>query len=139
MTVFYSTIDRSIRRGTYDKNLEIRDYAATALSATTSSTPIELPLNKTKSYKICFSIAAHTDYEADTKTWTLTFEVCDTVAGSYATVATVAPVGTALEGEIPLTDAQVQAIKAGASFIRVTATKLSTPGDLTFGAWIVPN
>lgn len=136
---FYSTIADRRRRGTYDKETELRAYTATAISATTSSTGVSFPVRKTADYKVCYSIAAYTGYVSTTAEWNITVEVSDVVGGSYTQVGTtIKPVGTALEGEIPLTGDYVTGIDADSAFIRVTATKTGSPGNLTYGAWLAP-
>jgi len=136
---FYSTIADRRRRGTYDKEVELRAYTATAISATTSSTGIAFPVRKTADYKVCYSIGAYSSYSDGVNEWNITVEVSDAVGGSYTQVGTtISPVGTALEGEIPLTADYVAGIDADSAYIRVTATKTGSPGNLTYGAWLAP-
>ena len=136
---FYSTIADRRRRGTYDKEVELRAYTATAITATTSSTGIAFPVRKTAEYKVCYSIAAYSSYSVGVNEWNIKVEVSDLVGGTYTQVGTViAPLGTALEGEIPLTGDYVTGIDSDSAFIRVTATKTGSPGSLTYGAWLAP-
>jgi hypothetical protein len=142
MAKTFSTIaDRRVR-GTYDAALELRDYAAAALSATTSSTGIAFVSRKIEAFKVCLSFAAYTSYSAGSAEWTIDIEVAATVGGSYTKVATLLPAtfaGVAGETEFVIGGDEVADRLSTAEFIRVTATKTGSPGTLTFGAWIVPS
>lgn len=135
----FSTIaDRRVR-GTYDQALELRDYAATALSATGSSTGIAFASRKIEAFKVCFAIAAYNSYSAGSAEWTITVEVSATVGGSYTVIGTISPAlfaGAAGETEIVFGGDEVADKLSTAEFIRVTATKTGSPGTLTYGAWI---
>lgn len=136
---FFSTIADRRRRGTYDVNLELRDIADGAESATASETGIPFDCRKINEFKVCYVINAHTGYDAGTAEWNLTVEVSDVVGGSYTQVGpTISPVGAAVEGEIVISGAMVAAADADADWIRITATKTGSPGNITYGAWIVP-
>lgn len=135
---FYSTIADRRNRGPVDSNLVLRAYTAAALSATGSSTGVEFNPKANMAFKVAFSIAAYSGYSAGTALWAITVEVSDAIGGTYTQVGkTVSPVGTALETEIILSGVEGAAI-ANAAFIRVTATKTGSPGNLTYGAWLVP-
>lgn len=142
MAQTFSTIADRRARGTYDVELELRDYAAAALSATASSTGKAFASRKIEAFKVCLSFAAYTGYSAGSAQWTITVEVAATVGGSYTVIETLLPAtfaGAAGETEFVIGGDQVTDRLATAEFIRVTATKTGTPGDLTYGAWIVPS
>lgn len=141
MTHFFSTIADRRRRGTYDAELELRDYAAAAISATTAETGIKFAARKQEAFKVCISAAAYSGYSAGTAQWTITVEVSNALGGSYNVVATLSPAvaaGAAIETEIVLGGDQVADIDPDCTHIRVQATKTGSPGNLTYGAWIVP-
>lgn len=139
MTKSFSTIANRRTRGAYDKSLELRDYGAAALSATGSETGIQFYPRAQESFKVALSVAAHTGYSSGSAEWTITVEVSDVVGGTYTQVgSSFTPDGNAAEHEIPLSGALVESIDADADFIQVTATKTGSPGNLTYGAWIVP-
>lgn len=141
MRTFSTIADRRVR-GTYDAALELRDYAAAALSATGSSTGVAFPSRKFESFKVCLSLAAYTGYAAGTAQWTITVEVAATVGGTYTVIGTLLPAtfaGAAAETEFVFGGDEVADRLATAEFIRVTATKVGAAGNLTFGAWIVPS
>lgn len=141
MRTFSTIADRRVR-GTYDAALELRDYAAAALSATGSSTGVAFASRKIESFKVCLSLAAYTGYVATSAEWTITVEVAATVGGSYTVIGTLLPAtfaGAAAETEFVFGGDEVADRLATAEFIRVTATKTGAAGNLTFGAWIVPS
>lgn len=124
------------REPLFDKELELRAYDAAAINATTSETAIEVPLTKLMSYKAVVNVAAHSGYVADTAKWNLAIEVSDQPSSGFVTVGTVAPVGTAQQYEVAISGNQVESLKPGAKYARVTATKTGTPGTLTYGAFL---
>jgi len=153
---FRSTLPRannSTNTSQIDALTTLRDHAAAAISATTNGTPIEYPFNAEESVKVIINQAAYSSYAADqaayssyaagTVHWTLSLEVCDTVGGTYRQVASIAPTvaaGAALNGqEVFLSGEQINKTFANARFLRIVATKLSTAGNLVFGAYLVPS
>lgn len=138
---FFSTIGDRRQRGPVDSDLVLRAYSAAALSATGSSTGVALDSKANLGYKVALSIAAHSGYSAGSALWTITVEVSNTLGGTYNPVGrAVVPVGTALETEVTISplDAVGAAPSNDPNFIRVTATKTGSPGNLTYGAWVVP-
>jgi len=143
---FRSTLPRannSTNTSQIDALTTLRDHAAAAISATTNGTPIEYPFNAEESVKVIINQAAYSSYAAGTVHWTLSLEVCDTVGGTYRQVASIAPTvaaGAALNGqEVFLSGEQINKTFANARFLRIVATKLSTAGNLVFGAYLVPS
>jgi len=124
----------------FDKELELRDYAAAAISATTSGTAIELPeLTKQNEFSVLVNAAAYTGtFAAGTLQWGIAIEVSDQPSSGFVEVASVVPAGVAIEYKIPLSGDWVQQKKPGAKYARVTATKTGSPGNLTYGAFIAP-
>lgn len=138
-TPFKSTLERRALRGMFDNGTMLRDYSASALSATGSDTGIAFASTGFEAFKVVFSIAAYSSYSAGSAYWTITVEASTSLASGYSVVATVPnSAGAALETEVVLGGDQVNDIVAGATYLRVTATKTSTPGNLTYGAWLVP-
>ncbi|MEO1523253.1 MAG: hypothetical protein AAFU78_21105 [Cyanobacteria bacterium J06633_2] len=136
---FFSTIGDRRRRGTYDDNLVLRDIADGAESATASETGIAFDCRKIDQFKVCLAVDAYTGYDAGTAEWTLTVEVSDVVGGTYTQVGpSFIPVGAAIESEIVISGPMVEQVDADADWIRITATKTGSPGNITYGAWIVP-
>lgn len=145
-SAFKSTLPRannSTNTSQIDALTTLRDYTAAALSATTNGTPIEYPFNAEESVKVIINQAAYSSYSAGSVQWTISLQVCTTVGGTYREVASIAPTvaaGAALTGqEVFLSGEQINKVFAGARFLRIVATKLSTAGDLTFGAYLVPS
>jgi hypothetical protein len=140
---FFSTLPRPANTAQVDALTVLRDYTAAAASATTNGTPIEYPFTAEESVKVIINQAAYSSYSAGSVSWTLSLQVSDAVAGTYREVASIAPTvaaGAALNGqEVFLSGEQINKVVAGARFLRIVATKLSTAGDLTFGAYLVPS
>ncbi|NBV95432.1 MAG: hypothetical protein EBR90_01390 [Actinobacteria bacterium] len=143
---FKSTLPRannSTNTSQIDALTTLRDYTAAALSATTNGTPIEYPFTAEESVKVIINQAAYSSYSAGSVSWTLSLEVSDAVAGTYKQVASIAPTvaaGAALNGqEVFLSGEQINKTVPNARFLRIVATKLSTAGNLTFGAYLVPS
>lgn len=135
VNTFYSTMSDSTSRE-FDKLLELRDGSATAISATTAESAIAFPVRKTQEYKVCYNIGAYSSYSVGVNSWSVAIEVSDTSNGTYVPVATINPVGSAVTGEVPLTNVYVAGFLSTAEYIRVKATKTGSPGSLSYGAFI---
>jgi hypothetical protein len=140
---FKSTLPRRANTAQVDALTVLRDYTAAAASATTNGTPIEYPFTAEESVKVIINQAAYSGYSAGSVSWTLSLQVSNAVGGTYVEVASIAPTvaaGAALNGqEVFLSGEQINKVVAGARFLRIVATKLSTAGNLTFGAYLVPS
>ncbi|MBD2488998.1 hypothetical protein [Aulosira sp. FACHB-615] len=124
------------RRATiFDKALELRDYTAAAISATTAGTAISLQATKLKSYKCVVDVAAHTGFVATSAQWDITVEA-STDNSTFKPVGTVTPQGTQNRFDLPLSGEWVEDIVSGALYVRVKATKTGSPGNLTYGAFL---
>lgn len=122
----------------YDNALELRAYTASALSATGSSTGVAFDVSTFPSFEVIVNVAAHTGYSAGSAFWTITVEVSDTLGSGYVTVGSYTPDGTAKEARIAVDCLYGELLKSNAAYIRVTATKTSTAGNLTYGAYLNP-
>lgn len=120
----------------FDKELELYSYATAAVSATTNSTVKALEVRKLDDYEVIIDVAAHSGYSAGTAEWPITVSVSDTSGGTYTTIASFTPAGTAARRVIALSGAMVESIKSDAAYIKITATKTGSPGNLTFGAYL---
>lgn len=127
-----STIANRYRQN-YDNQTELRSYAAAALSATASSTGVALPISTLQKFKAIANFAAYTGYAAGTAEWVITLEASATLGSGYVAVETFIPVGAAVTHEWLLSSREILNKVANAAFMRVTATKTGTPGNLTFG------
>ena len=143
---FKSTLPRSANSSNtsqIDALTTLREYTAAALSATGNGTPIEYPLTAEESVKVIINQAAYSSYSAGSAEWTLSLQVSNAVAGTYVTVASILPAlaaGAASNGqEVFLSGEQINKAVAGARFLRIVATKTGSPGNLTFGAYLVPS
>lgn len=120
----------------YDNALELRARDAAALSATTSGTAIAFAARKQSDFEAVVDVAAHTGYTAGSALWTISIEVSDTSGGTYVSVGSIALTGVAKRFQIPLSGQWIAQLKSDAAFIRVTATKTGSPGNLSYGAFL---
>ena len=76
---------------------------------------------------------------AGTNFWTVTVEISDVVGGTYTPIVSTGELTAAKSQiELPISGLLVAYKDADAAFIRVTATKGGTIGNLSYGAYIVP-
>ena len=143
---FKSTLPRlnnSLNSAQIDALTTLRDYTAAALSATTNGTPIEYPFDSEESVKVIINQAAYSSYAAGTAEWVLSLQVSNAVAGTYVTVESILPAlaaGAASNGqEVFLSGELIRKAVANARFLRIVATKTGSPGNLTFGSFLVPS
>ncbi|MEH1777088.1 hypothetical protein [Nostoc sp.] len=122
----------------FDKSLELRDYAAVAISASTTETALTFPATKLKAYKAVVDVAAHTGYVATSAQWDITVEAALTSGGTYKTVGAFTATGVQNRFDVPLSGEWVDDIVADAAYIRVKAVKTGSPGNLTYGAFLAP-
>lgn len=123
----------------FDKALELRDYGAAALSATGSSTGIEFAVRDFDVAKVIIDHGPITGTLSADNFWVVTVEISNLVGGTYTPIATTYSL-TAVTSqiELPISGLLASYRDADAAFIRVTATKGGTIGNLTYGAFIVP-
>lgn len=141
MATFYATYKDARRRGTVDDLLVFRELTDAAISATTSTTGIEIYPTKIEAFKVCIAHLAYTGYSAGVAEWTIAVEVSASLGSGYEAVGTLLPAtfaGVAAETEIVLGGDQVYGSLSTAKYVRITATKTGSPGNLTFAAWVVP-
>lgn len=123
----------------FDKELELRDYGAAALSATGSSTGIEFAVRAFDVAKVVIDHAAITGTLSAENFWVITVEVSDLVGGTYTAIATTGNLtATASRIELPISGLLAAYKDADSAFIRVTATKGGTIGNLVYGAYVTP-
>jgi hypothetical protein len=121
---------------TFDKSLELYDPAAAAISATTNGTALFLDATKILDYDLVINPVAYTGFAAGTAQWAISIAASTTLGGTYNTVASIVLDGTAAQRFIALSGVMVGGVTAGAQYVRVTATKTGTPGNLQFGAFL---
>lgn len=123
----------------FDKNLELYDIATAAISATTNGTPLAIDATRVLDYDLAINPMAYTGYVAGTAQWSISIGAATTVGGTYNTVGSIVLDGTAAQRFIALSGAMINGVTPGAQFLRVTATKTGTPGNLQFGAFLTDN
>jgi hypothetical protein len=124
----------------FDKALELRDYGAAALSATGSETGVEFAVRDFDVAKVVIDHGPVTGtLTAGTNFWVITVAISDVVGGTYTTIATTGELTAAASRiELPISGLLAAYKDADAAFIRVTATKGGTIGNLTYGAFLTP-
>jgi hypothetical protein len=111
------------------------------VSATTSETGIKMAIatGKVYDFRAVITNAPYTGYVAGTAEWTATIEASDAVAGTYKLVSGSVPLdGKGGQAQILLTGLNIARIVPNASYLRVTATKIGTPGNAIYSAYLVP-
>ncbi len=127
-----------------DANLLLRDFTAgIAVSATTAETAISnINVAELCYYKAVVDVAAHTGYAAGTAQWTITIEA-SADNSNFFPVGTITPIGTANRFLLPLSGEWVEKNVPGATYpniiyVRAKATKIGSPGNLNYGAFLAP-
>lgn len=123
-----------------DANLELRDYTATALSATTNGTAIEVNPRKFNTYKALINFATYTSFTTGSARWSAKISVSDVSAGTYTDISQDVELNGDDGGqiELPLSGALATYLDSDSAFLRITFTKTGAPGNLTVGAFLVP-
>ncbi|SRR5579883_1349792 len=128
------------RRATqFDLNLQLRDQAATAVSATTAETAIAFPANKQLEFKAVINVTGYTGYVSPTAQWAVDVEFSADNVTFYQVGNSLVLTGVLSQLEIALSGGAVEAVIPNASYVRVKATKTGTPGDLSYGAFLAPD
>ncbi|MEM9947799.1 MAG: hypothetical protein AAF810_17315 [Cyanobacteria bacterium P01_D01_bin.36] len=124
----------------FDVELELRDYDATAASATASETGKAFEVRAIDTAKVVVHHAAIGGTVDESNYWSVGIEVSDLVGGTYTEIANSGPLpATAGQVEVPISGQQASVLDSDSAFIRVTATKTgTTAGNLTYGAYITP-
>lgn len=120
----------------FDKNLELRNIASTAISASTAETAIAFFADKYNFYKAVVYAPAYTGYAAGTAEWQVVIEVSTTIAGTYRQVGIAILPGVGGEIQIPLEGSYVEDILPGSTWIRTRAIKVGAPGNLAYGVYL---
>ena len=129
----------SRRDSPFDILLELRPYTAASLAATTSGIGIALTAYAHAEFSVVLGVLAQTGYVASTAQWTISVEASTVLASGYVAVSSVTLVGLTATRHIALSGDMINEVVPNARFLRVTATKLGTVGNLTYGAFISPD
>lgn len=130
-----STIANRVGR-IYDSLLSL--YAATlpAISATTQAVGLPFPATKSIEYECVINPLAYTGFVTGVTSWSIAIQAATSLGGTYTTVASIELNGTAAQRIISLAGIMIQSIVPEATHLRVVATKLGSPGNLQFGAFL---
>jgi hypothetical protein len=129
------------RQGSYyDALTLIRPITSAAISATTSETGIAFAVTKFEDAYLVLQVQAISSFVAGTATWSFAVEVSPTLGGTYTTIGAITlTAGTANDYLIPINGYTVSKLVPTAAFVRVTATKTGTPGNLIYAAYLSPD
>jgi hypothetical protein len=120
----------------FDKNLELRDYALPAISATTAGTPIEFRPEKNSAVRAIANYPTYSGYVANTVEWRLEVQASTTLAGTYATVGSAPLHGGKRVSEVMVSGKTVEQVVPGARFVRINAVRIGAPGNLQYGCYL---
>ena len=127
------------RDSPFDVFLELRSYTAASLAATTSGVGIPLTGYAHGEFSVVLGLLAQTGFVLGTAQWTVSIEASPVLGSGYVAIASVVLLGLTRNRHVALSGDMIQETVPGARFLRVTATKLGTVGNLTYGAYISPD
>jgi len=121
---------------TYDANTEIVDIDGVSVSATTSSTGVNI--NGTNvgdmTYLALFNVSVASGTIDASNYFTLQLEVSDAVGGTYVAVGGPVTVTSTGVFEVAVHSEEIEKAITSADYFRVTATKTGTTAtDITYG------
>lgn len=124
----------------FDVLLELRDYDAAAVAASTAETGKAFDVRKIDTAKVVVHHAAIGGTVDASNYWQVAVEISDVVGGTYSQLAISEPLtATASQLEIVLSGITATLVDADSAFIRVRAVETgTTAGNLTYGAYITP-
>lgn len=128
-----------------DTLLLLRDYSATALSATANGTAVEFYATKYVAYEFIIRHAAITGVDGSNY-WTVSFQIDNEATfTSPVTIASAQLGATATVVRVPMTGAEAQRLATAGglttqpTLIRAVFTETgTTAGNLTVGTWVDP-
>ena len=125
--------------GPFDKQLELRNIAAGAKTATASETGVAFPVLMAGDFKAIIYVSDVTLGGSPANTYLLTVET-DSVAAFNDSPVEVGRVAVTGKGvyEISLSGAAVEQRDPNAAAIRVTATLAGSSKSITCGAYLAP-
>lgn len=119
-----------------DKELILREHDEAPLSTTASTVPFNFDATNHRFFKVILPSSGYSGYVDSTAQWELDIEVSDSEGGTYLSVLSSVISAETGNYEYAFSGNQINQILTDASWIRVTATKVGTPGDLSFGAFL---
>ena len=123
-----------------DADTVLRDIDAAAISSSTSETAITTVNPRSDGVlKVRVIAPAYGSYSAGSAYWSVKLEVSDVAGGSFTAVTPDVEIDGDNGADFLLTFDQTLAeyLDDDCAVLRVTATKTSTPDDLSYGAYVV--
>ena len=124
--------------GPFDKQLELRDGTAAAITATTAGTALAFAATMAGEFKAVFAVSA-LDATTGNETYVLSIETDSSTAFASPTEIGALTVTAAGVYELPLSKWQIIPFDAAAAAIRCKATLGGTTPSLSYGCWLVPH
>jgi hypothetical protein len=123
------------RRGYHYDLLAVLKSLGSPKAATTSEPGVAFPVRFLDVGRLVIHYSQIAGTVNAINNWIIAVEVSDTIGGTYTEIARSSALPARGQNvELVINGARAQT----ANFIRVTAIKLGTPGDLTYGAYIAP-
>lgn len=122
----------------FDKFLELRDVTAGAVTATGSTTGVNMEVRYLLPCSVEIYVSAIDATSAD-ETYTFSVQVSDVVGGTYTTIAGPIAYARGLGAgkvSIPISAELAQWVDADSAFIRITHTLGGTTPSVTYGAYL---
>lgn len=132
----FSTIGDRRKGGVVDGALQLRSDKVVAISATASEPAVQFPILKHTDCRVMISHAAITAVVPGTAEWRISIETSDTSGGTFTPVETISLGATGAIRSLLLDSGNLAIATPTAQWVRITATKVGTPGNLSYGAWI---
>jgi hypothetical protein len=121
----------------FDKFLELYDRVEGApLAASTNTTPILFDITAQPNCSCFVASAGYTGYVAGTAEWQIEVQVSDEVDGDFVTVGSVIVPGDKGTYSAGISGAGAYTLNPDARYVRLVATKVGAPGNITMGAYL---
>lgn len=128
---------------TFDGNLELRDVADGAETATANETAVNIEVRKQEAFE-CIVYVTAIDSTTGNETYVFHVDVSDAVDGTFVVVATLPDIGPGGTNggtgvyRIPLSGKHINDLDADADWIRVGCTLGGATPSITYGAYLAP-
>jgi hypothetical protein len=131
---YFSDLSRQVRFE-YDKALELRPFEEGEISATINEPGIQF-MSGNSDFKVVIFHNDTTGVVPTTAEWLISFQISDAMGGTYQSVKSMSLAAAGAEVEMAISAKRCEQIFPGAMYARVSATKVGTPGNLTYAAAI---
>lgn len=124
----------------YDALAVVRQISAAAIAATTSEPAILFPITKHENFAMVLEVQAFTGTVGPANNWAFAVEASTAVNGTFVNVGSITlGSGAANHYIVALSGHGIDQVVPNSSYVRVTATKTGTVGNLIYAAFLSPN